>query len=118
METLKQHWENIYEKRPLTDVSWYEAVPETLLSLIEEIHLSKNAAIIDIGGGDSFLAEDLLKKDIRIFPCWTFQAHHLKEPKHVWGRMLIKYTGLKAVCRILRLICNMIFGMIARLFIF
>ena len=62
METLKQHWENIYEKKPLTDVSWYEAVPETSLSLIEEIHLSKNAAIIDIGGGDSFLAEDLLKK--------------------------------------------------------
>lgn len=62
METLKQHWENIYDKKPLTDVSWYEPVSETSLSFIEELHLSKNAVIIDIGGGDSFLAEDLLKK--------------------------------------------------------
>ncbi|TAN20451.1 MAG: class I SAM-dependent methyltransferase [Chitinophagaceae bacterium] len=62
METLKQHWENIYDKKPLTDVSWYEPVPETSLSLIDEFHLPKDASIIDIGGGDSFLSEDLLKK--------------------------------------------------------
>lgn len=61
METLKQHWENIYDKKPLTDVSWYEPVPETSLSLIDEFHLPKDASIIDIGGGDSFLSEDLLK---------------------------------------------------------
>lgn len=62
METLKQHWENIYDEKLLTDVSWYEPVPETSLSLIDEFHLPKDASIIDIGGGDSFLAEDLLKK--------------------------------------------------------
>lgn len=62
METLKQHWESIYEKKSLMEVSWYEPIPETSLSFIEECYLLKDAAIIDIGGGDSFFSEGLLKE--------------------------------------------------------
>jgi 2-polyprenyl-3-methyl-5-hydroxy-6-metoxy-1,4-benzoquinol methylase len=57
----KTHWENVYQTRQLTEVSWYQPVPETSLSFIAEANLPKDARIIDIGGGDSFLVDHLLK---------------------------------------------------------
>src|SRR5437868_157512 len=60
MSDKKQHWEDVYHTQPLSRVSWYEPVPETSLSIIKKFRLPKDAAIIDIGGGDSFLADYLL----------------------------------------------------------
>lgn len=62
MEMLKEYWDHIYESRSLQEVSWYEPVPATSLSIIEKLHLPKDAAFIDIGGGDSFLTEALLER--------------------------------------------------------
>src|SRR5581483_4728364 len=56
----KEHWENVYHKHQLTDVSWYEPVPETSLSIIRRFKLPEDAAIIDVGGGDSLLVDYLL----------------------------------------------------------
>lgn len=56
----KNHWENIYQTKSLHEVSWYQPTPQTSLDLIAECRLSKDAKIIDIGGGDSFLADHLL----------------------------------------------------------
>lgn len=58
----KAHWENIYGTKQLNEVSWYQPVPEISLDFIHKFNLSKDAAIIDIGGGDSFLADSLLKE--------------------------------------------------------
>ena len=60
MEDRKKHWEEVYENKKATQVSWYEPMPETSLDYITECKLEKDAAIIDIGGGDSFLAEFLI----------------------------------------------------------
>lgn len=57
----KAHWEKIYTTKELKDVSWYQPVPETSLSFLEEFKVSKTAKIIDVGGGDSFLADHLIK---------------------------------------------------------
>ena len=56
----KQHWENIYQTRKLTEVSWHQPIPSTSLSFFAEYNVPKNAKIIDIGGGDSFLTDHLL----------------------------------------------------------
>ncbi|HNI43339.1 MAG TPA: class I SAM-dependent methyltransferase [Chitinophagales bacterium] len=56
----KQHWENIYNTKAITEVSWYQQRPETSLSFIANSQLSTTARIIDIGGGDSFLVDNLL----------------------------------------------------------
>jgi hypothetical protein len=42
-------------------VSWYEPILETSLSFFKESNISKSAKIIYIGGGDSFLEDNLLK---------------------------------------------------------
>lgn len=56
----KEHWENIYQTKQLSEVSWYEPTPETSLNFIKEFNIPKNAKIIDIGGGGSFLVDHLL----------------------------------------------------------
>lgn len=60
VESKKRHWENIYNTKSLTEVSWYQPIPEISLNFINGTQVSKNAKIIDIGGGDSFLADNLL----------------------------------------------------------
>lgn len=57
----KAHWENIYQTKALNEVSWYQPNPETSLNFINQARLNKNAKIIDIGGGDSFLVDHLLE---------------------------------------------------------
>jgi len=56
----KKHWENIYQTKQLAEVSWYQPNPETSLNFIEEFGIAKDARIIDVGGGDSFLVDHLL----------------------------------------------------------
>lgn len=58
----KEHWENIYQNKAITEVSWYQKVPETSLDFIERSVLPKRSSIIDVGGGDSLLVDHLLKK--------------------------------------------------------
>lgn len=56
----KEHWEKIYSEKELSEVSWYQPTPEVSIQLIIE-NSSKDDAIIDIGGGDSYLVDHLLK---------------------------------------------------------
>lgn len=58
----KKHWENIYSTNALENCSWYEPDPLASLEFIEQSGISKSAKIIDIGGGDSYLADRLLEK--------------------------------------------------------
>jgi hypothetical protein len=63
MEKLerKNHWEKIYETKELKDVSWFQPTPKTSLDFIKEFNVPLEAKIIDVGGGDSYLVDNLLK---------------------------------------------------------
>jgi hypothetical protein len=56
----KAHWEEIYSRRSVDEVSWYREHLDVSLDLIAKTGISRNAAIIDIGGGASTLIDDLL----------------------------------------------------------
>jgi SAM-dependent methyltransferase len=60
LEQNKYHWENIYQNKNPEELSWTQAIPETSLKLIQSFHLSKEARIIDVGGGESRLVDCLL----------------------------------------------------------
>ena len=62
MTKEQQHWDKVYSEKQPIEVSWYEPMPEVSLELIKDFQLEKDAAIIDIGGGDSFLAEFLVSR--------------------------------------------------------
>lgn len=59
---FKNHWENVYNTKQLNEVSWYQPTPQASLDFIKELNIPPDAAIIDIGGGDSFLVDHLLAK--------------------------------------------------------
>jgi cyclopropane fatty-acyl-phospholipid synthase-like methyltransferase len=61
MVESKKHWEKIYETKELNGVSWFQKKPSTSLSLIEGSSIKKDAEIIDIGCGKSYLIDNLLK---------------------------------------------------------
>jgi 2-polyprenyl-3-methyl-5-hydroxy-6-metoxy-1,4-benzoquinol methylase len=56
----KAHWEQIYQTKTLPNVSWFEPTPETSLEFFKTFKVKKTAQIIDVGGGDSYLADHLL----------------------------------------------------------
>jgi len=58
---VKEHWEDIWSRKNSNDVSWYQENPKTSLDLILSTNLSKDAKIIDVGGGDSKLVDKLLE---------------------------------------------------------
>lgn len=63
METIerKSHWEKIYKSTPFKEMSWYQPCPVTALEFAMKCRLPQTASIIDIGGGDSLLADHMLQ---------------------------------------------------------
>lgn len=57
-----QHWENIHAAKAPDQVSWYAPHLEVSLDLFHRIQLPRSASIIDIGSGQSTLADDLLAR--------------------------------------------------------
>ncbi len=58
----KEHWESVYATKEPGQVSWYRPHLDTSLALIERAAPSHSAIIIDVGGGASTLADDLLRR--------------------------------------------------------
>jgi 2-polyprenyl-3-methyl-5-hydroxy-6-metoxy-1,4-benzoquinol methylase len=61
----QNHWDRIYRSKDPEQLSWTQQVPGTSLAFIESFHLSPDARIIDIGGGESRLADCLLEMGYR-----------------------------------------------------
>lgn len=59
------HWDKVYQSKAPATVSWYRAHLERSLELIERVAPDRSAAIIDVGGGESTLVDDLLTKGYR-----------------------------------------------------
>ena len=58
----RDHWEKIYTDKAPNAVSWYRPHLEKSLELIEQWAPGKSASIIDVGGGESTLADDLVAR--------------------------------------------------------
>jgi len=56
----KAHWENVYQSKPVTQVSWFQEHAERSLQFIRNTGIAQDAHIMDVGGGASTLVDDLL----------------------------------------------------------
>ena len=54
------HWEGVYKSKASSAVSWYRPHLDRSLQLIEKAAPERGASIIDVGGGESTLVDDLL----------------------------------------------------------
>ena len=65
MTDRRQHWETAYRTRSELEVSWFRPRLDVSLAIIERLQLDPSAAILDVGGGASTLADDLLARGFR-----------------------------------------------------
>ena len=61
----RQHWERVYRTKRPTEVSWYAPHLDISLRFIADAAPNRDASIIDVGGGESTLVDDLLDRGYR-----------------------------------------------------
>jgi SAM-dependent methyltransferase len=61
-EDRREHWDRVYQTKRSTEVSWYRPHLDTSLALIAEAVPNRDASIVDVGGGESTLVDDLLSR--------------------------------------------------------
>ena len=57
----RSHWNKIFSTKLTSDVSWYQPHLQLSLQLISNTASGRDAKIIDVGGGDSSLVDDLIQ---------------------------------------------------------
>jgi len=58
----QEHWEELHGKKTPFEVSWYRPHLDRSLAFVQRARLSPDSAILDVGGGSSTLADDLLDR--------------------------------------------------------
>lgn len=58
--STRTHWESVYGAKPAEAVSWYAPHLRESLRYVMQAAADKNVAIIDVGGGESTLVDDLV----------------------------------------------------------
>ena len=81
MSDRSSHWETVYATKGENQVSWFQESPAISLALIKATRATKDAAIIDIGGGASRLADALLHEGYRSIAVLDLSAHALEAAK-------------------------------------
>jgi len=61
----QNHWEQVYRNKAADAVSWFRPHLERSLALIEKAAGSRAMSVIDVGGGESTLVDDLLRAGYR-----------------------------------------------------
>ena len=82
----KQHWEKVFETKADSEKSWFQPFPETSVQFIKDLNIPKDAAIIDVGGGDSYLADVLLHEGYKDITVLDISAKALQNARKRLGK--------------------------------
>jgi ubiquinone/menaquinone biosynthesis C-methylase UbiE len=93
---VKSHWEKVYKTKAPDALSWYQPHLETSLALIERTGAGPSSAIIDVGGGESTLADDLLSRGYRKITVLDISATAMRVCKKRLGALTEKIEWLVA----------------------
>ena len=92
----KQHWENVYQQKQPTEVSWFQTHPEYSLNLIQSVGIAQDQAIIDVGGGASYLVDKLLAADYQDVTVLDIAAAALDHAQTRLGNRAAQVTWLES----------------------
>ena len=106
---------NLQRQKPRW-VNWTQTIPQTSLDLIEHANLPKNAAIIDVGGGESHLIDHLLMLGYSDLSVLDISKNAIERSKQRLGGKA--GNGLKPIFVCLNQHAPIRFGMTVRYFIF
>jgi SAM-dependent methyltransferase len=82
----------VYQSKAVTDVSWYEPHAEKSLELIRSACVPLGDPIIDVGGGASFLVDDLLAEGYRDLTVLDISASVLQKLRRRLGSQASSVT--------------------------
>ena len=111
------HWNSLYSSKKLEEVSWYQKIPQTSLDFIFDANLSKDDAIIDIGGGDSFLVDNLINAGFTNLTVLDISKLAIDRAKFRLGNNAKKVKWIVCDVRNFTSKKNMFFGTIEQYFI-
>ena len=80
------HWDSVFASKTLEERTWYEPTPGIALDLLNQLSLPRDAAIIDIGGGDSLLVDHLLDLGYRNVSVLDISAKALEKAQIRLGK--------------------------------
>lgn len=86
MDDTKEHWDDVWTRKKSNQVSWYQEHPKTSIGQILSTNPSKDARIIDVGGGDSNLVEKLLDLGFKNVTVLDISAKALERAKERLGK--------------------------------
>jgi ubiquinone/menaquinone biosynthesis C-methylase UbiE len=92
----KTHWEGIYSTKDPTSVSWFQEHAQLSLEFIQKTGVKKNAAIIDVGGGASTLAGDLIAEGYENVTVLDISGAALAFPQKRLGKTAGAVTWIEA----------------------
>jgi 2-polyprenyl-3-methyl-5-hydroxy-6-metoxy-1,4-benzoquinol methylase len=75
---ITAHWQQIYATKKPNEVSWYRPHLDLSLDLIGRAARDPDASIIDVGGGESTLVDDLLGRGYRDVTVLDLSANALE----------------------------------------
>ena len=81
----KEHWEKIYSSKQPHEVSWTQEIPKVSLDFIRNLQLPLSANIIDIGGGDSNLVDNLLSEGFENITVLDISENAIEKAKKKLG---------------------------------
>ena len=95
----KSHWESVYGTKGEQEVSWFQENPQISLDLIGFDGLTRDSAIIDIGGGTSRLVDGLLLRGYNDLSVLDLSGAALTRAQARTGRRPLPCVGLKLTSR-------------------
>ena len=90
----KDHWESIYSKKQMEEVSWYQAIPKVSLDLFKKFKIPKDARILDVGGGDGYLVDRLIDLGYKNISVLDISEKALEKAKMRLGAKASKVTWI------------------------
>jgi SAM-dependent methyltransferase len=92
----REHWQRVYGEQDSDQVSWFEPQPAASLGLIEEASIDLDAAVIDVGGGASGLAGELLARGHTDLTVADISAEALAQARRALGAEAERVTWVEA----------------------
>lgn len=86
MTDRKLHWDDVFRSKSPHEVSWTQDVPRTSLEMIRQLKLPKTAQVIDVGGGDSKLVDNLLDEGFTNISILDISGEALEKVKYRLGK--------------------------------
>lgn len=91
----KTHWEQVYQSKHPTQVSWYQAHPNLSIDFIRRTGVASDAPIIDVGGGASTLIDHLLSEGYTNLTVLDISREALERAQARLGKLSAKVIWLE-----------------------